>query len=98
MSNKLVLALDVGGSSVKSALVEACRRLVDGVCVDTIQSKASAAEILNTLAMMITSHLQNCCSITLISGFFANSQEQIDLNFISRYNQTANDGEIRLIR
>ena len=57
MSN-LVLALDVGGSSIKSALVETGPRIVDVVSVTAINSKGSAAKILNTLARIITSHLQ----------------------------------------
>src|SRR5688572_2939118 len=57
MDDQLVLALDVGGSSVKSALVANGRHLVGSVCVDEIQSGASATEILNTLAAIIAGHL-----------------------------------------
>ena len=40
MSDQLVLALDVGGSSVKSAVVAASQDIMGSVCVDTIQSGA----------------------------------------------------------
>ncbi|HJR79055.1 MAG TPA: ROK family protein [Anaerolineales bacterium] len=60
MRNQPVLALDVGGSSIKSALVEAGQRIMNNVSIDAIQSQGSAAEILNTLAVIITRHLQNC--------------------------------------
>lgn len=53
-----VIALDVGGSSVKSALVAADQQIVGDVCVDVIQSGATANEILNTLATIIGSHLE----------------------------------------
>ena len=65
-----MLALDVGGSSIKSALVETGPRIVDGVSVNPIESKGSAAEILNTLARIITNHLQQCRDVTEIAFAF----------------------------
>ena len=47
-----VIALDVGGSSVKSALVAADQQIVGDVCVDVIQSGATADEILKMLAAL----------------------------------------------
>lgn len=49
MSEPVVLAVDAGGSSIKSALVEANARIVGGIALDAIESKASADQILNTL-------------------------------------------------
>ena len=65
-----MLALDVGGSSIKSALVETGPRIVDGVSVNPIESKGSAAEILNTLARIITNHLQQFRDVTEIAFAF----------------------------
>ena len=59
MSEQPVLALDVGGSSVKSALVVAGRHILGNVDVHEIESKAHAREILTTLAAVITPYLQN---------------------------------------
>ena len=70
MSDQPVLALDVGGSSVKSALVVKGQRIVGSVRLDAIQSRASAAGILNTLAAIITGHLQNRKDITGIAFAF----------------------------
>ena len=58
MNDHPVIALDVGGSSVKSALVVAGQQIIGDVCVDVIQSGATADEILNTLAAIITRHLE----------------------------------------
>ena len=55
-----MLALDVGGSSVKSVVVEAGPRILSRVSVHAIQSKSSAVEILTTLAGIIEGHLQKC--------------------------------------
>ncbi|HET6594210.1 MAG TPA: ROK family protein [Anaerolineales bacterium] len=68
--SKCILALDVGGSSVKSALVEAGPRLVNEVSVDTIQSQGSSAEILNTLAAIVRRHLQNYKEVRRIAFAF----------------------------
>ena len=57
MSDPLVLALDVGGSLVKSAMVANGQHIVGKVCIDGIRSEASAVEILNTLAAIIAGHL-----------------------------------------
>jgi predicted NBD/HSP70 family sugar kinase len=57
-SDELVIALDVGGSSVKSALVTADRQILGTICVDAIQSAASAPEILRTLAAIVKGHLK----------------------------------------
>ena len=51
-----VIALDVGGSSVKSGLI-ADQQIVGGVCVDIIHSGSSADVILHVLAAIITVHL-----------------------------------------
>lgn len=67
---ELVLALDVGGSSIKSALVKAGPRIVGGVSVNPIESKRSAAEILGTLARIITNHLQKCRAVKEIAFAF----------------------------
>ncbi|MDQ2693634.1 MAG: ROK family protein [Chloroflexota bacterium] len=53
MNEQLILALDVGGSSVKSALIEMGQRIVDDVRVDVIQSESSVSGILHTLAGII---------------------------------------------
>ena len=58
MGDQPVIALDVGGSSVKSALVEVGPRIVGGVSVHAIQSGADAAEILKTLAAIIAGYLE----------------------------------------
>ncbi len=58
MVDQPVIALDVGGSSVKTALVAADRQIVGSIGIDAIQSAASAPEILNTLAALIAGHLQ----------------------------------------
>ena len=58
-----MLALDVGGSSVKSVVVEAGPRILSSVSVDAIQSKSSAVEILTTLARIIEGYLQYCREI-----------------------------------
>lgn len=68
--SELVLAVDVGGSSIKSALVETGPRIVDGVSVNPIESKGSATEILDTLARIITSHLQKCRDVRGIAFAF----------------------------
>ena len=70
MSNRPVLALDVGGSSVKSALVEAGPSIKSDVSVHAVQSKGSAVEIFNTLAMIIKSHLQSCRDVRGIAFAF----------------------------
>jgi len=68
--NELVLAVDVGGSSIKSALVETGPRIMDGVSVNPIDSKGTVDEILDTLARIITHHLQNCRDVTTIAFAF----------------------------
>jgi glucokinase len=57
-SDQPIIALDVGGSSVKSALVMAGQQIKGNVFIDAIQSKAHADEILHTLATIIAGHLQ----------------------------------------
>ena len=52
-----IIALDMGGSSVKSALVSTDQQIVGDVCVDVIQSRATADEIFNTLVAIIAGHL-----------------------------------------
>ena len=58
MRDQSVMALGVGGSSIKSALVEVGPRIVGSVSVDAIQSRATADKILNTLATIIAGHLE----------------------------------------
>lgn len=52
-----VIALDVGGSSVKSSLVAEDQQIIGDVRVDVIRSESTADVILNTLAAIITVHL-----------------------------------------
>ena len=59
MSDQPILALDIGGSSVKSALVAAGPRVLNRISVDAIESKASADQILKTLAAIIKGYLPN---------------------------------------
>lgn len=70
MSDSRVLALDVGGSSVKSAVVANNQHILDEVRVDDIQSGASAPEILNTLAEIISSHLEKANDVHKIAFAF----------------------------
>jgi glucokinase len=70
MRNWPVLALDVGGSSVKSALVAADRQMVGDIRLDVINSSASATEILHTLAAIIAGHLENLREVRGISFAF----------------------------
>ena len=65
-----VIALDVGGSSVKSALVAADQQIVGDVCVDGIQSGATADEILNMLAAIIAGHLEKVREVRGIAFAF----------------------------
>ena len=70
MSNQLVLALDVGGSSVKSALVANGQHILGSVCVDEIQSDASATEILHRFAAIISNHLERESYVTRLAFAF----------------------------
>ena len=70
MKTPPVLALDVGGSSVKSVVVEAGPRILSSVSVNAIQSKSSAVEILTTLAGIIEGYLQNCREIRGVAFAF----------------------------
>lgn len=70
MRDQVVLALDVGGSSVKSALVANGRHIVGSVCVDEIQSEASASEILHKLAAILSGHLANAREVNQIAFAF----------------------------
>src|SRR5688500_15962389 len=70
MSDQSVIALDVGGSSVKSALVAAGTGIVGDVCVDAIQSKASATGILHTLAVIIARYLKKTEDVSGIAFAF----------------------------
>jgi glucokinase len=70
MSEPVVLAVDAGGSSIKSALVETNSRIVGGVSLDAIESKASADRILNTLAAIIKDDLQNFRGVHRIAFAF----------------------------
>lgn len=66
----MIIALDVGGSSVKSALVAKGPSIVGSVCVDDIESEASAQEILNTLAAIIAGHLEKVTEVRGIAFAF----------------------------
>src|SRR5215216_4017842 len=70
MVDRPVIALDVGGSSVKSALVAADRQIVGSICVDAIQSAADAAEIFHRLATIIAGHLENIRDVRGIAFAF----------------------------
>jgi glucokinase len=65
-----VIALDVGGSSVKSAVVNARQRVVGSVQVDPIDSKASASVILGTLSSIIDHYLRSSPAIRRIAFAF----------------------------
>src|SRR5215207_4070739 len=70
MGDQLILALDVGGSSVKSALVTNRQHIVGQVQEDCITSVASAPEILNALAAIISAHLENASGLYRIAFAF----------------------------
>jgi glucokinase len=70
MNKQLVIALDVGGSSVKSAVVAATSRIEVAVSEHSIDSTASAAEVLETFATVITGHLENCTEVRGIGVAF----------------------------
>jgi glucokinase len=70
MIEQVVLALDVGGSSVKSAVVADGRRIVGSVCVDAIQSMGSSAAILKNLAAIISGHLAKATGVNRIAFAF----------------------------
>ena len=70
MGEQLVLALDVGGSSVKSALIESGKHVVGGVRVDSIQSESSASEILHLLAGIIDNQLRKASGVNKIAFAF----------------------------
>jgi glucokinase len=63
MTDPPVVSLDVGGSSVKSALVEAGPGLRGDVHIDAIQSNASSAEIFDTLAVIVAKHLEKAVEV-----------------------------------
>ena len=65
-----IIALDVGGSSMKSALVAADQQIVGDVCVDVIQSGATADEIIKMLAAIITGHLDKVKTVRGIAFAF----------------------------
>jgi len=70
MCDPLILALDVGGNSVKSRLVTNRQHIVGQVQEDCITSVASAPEILNTLAAIISAHLENASGLCRIAFAF----------------------------
>ena len=70
MNDHPVIALDVGGSSIKSALVVDGQQIIGDLCVDVIQSGATADEILNTLAAIITGHLDKVKTVRGIAFAF----------------------------
>jgi glucokinase len=70
MTDQLILALDVGGSSVKSALVTNSQHIVGQVQEDAITSGAGAPEILNALAAIISAHLEKAGDLCRIAFAF----------------------------
>ena len=70
MNDHLVLALDVGGSSIKSTLVANGRQIVGQVRVDKVQSAASAPKILHRLAAILSSNLENANHVQQIAFAF----------------------------
>ena len=70
MGDPLLLALDVGGSSVKSALVTNHQHILGQVQEDAITSGAGAPEILNTLAAIISAHLEHAGDLCRIAFAF----------------------------
>jgi glucokinase len=70
MHDHFVLALDVGGSSVKSALVAGGQHIVGEVRVDQVQSGASAERILNQFSEIISSQLANVRDVNRIAFAF----------------------------
>src|SRR5687768_4609323 len=70
MNDYPVIALDVGGSSVKSALVATGQQIVGKVCAEDIESGATADMILNTLAAIITGHLDKVKTVRGIAFAF----------------------------
>lgn len=64
-----VVALDVGGSSVKSGLV-VDQQIVSDICVDVIQSDSTADVIITTLATIITVHLDKVKEVRGIAFAF----------------------------
>jgi glucokinase len=70
MSRALVIALDIGGSSIKSARVAAGPKIVGAVSVDPIDSRASADAILQTLSNVIAGHLEHCHEVMGVAMAF----------------------------
>ena len=70
MNDQHVIALDVGGSSIKSALVEAGPKLVGDISIHPIDSKASADDLLETFFTVISGHLENCRDVRGIAMAF----------------------------
>ena len=66
----LVLALDVGGNSVKSALVAGGQHIAGRVRMDAIQSTGSSDKILKTLAAIISGHLAKATDVNRIAFAF----------------------------
>ena len=64
-----VIALDVGGSSVKSGVI-VDQHIVGDVGIDAIQSDSTADVILNTLAAIITAHLDKVKEVRGIAFAF----------------------------
>ena len=70
MNDYPVIALDVGGSSVKSALVATGQQIVGKVCAEDIESGATADVILKMLAAIITGHLDKVKTVRGIAFAF----------------------------
>jgi glucokinase len=70
MSDQPIVAIDVGGSSIKSALVADGPRIVNRISVDAVQSKAGADQILDTLARIIKGYLQNTGNVRGVAFSF----------------------------
>ncbi len=70
MTEAQVIALDVGGASVKSAIVAPARRIVGQPIVTPIDSSADAETILTTFADIIQRHLAHVDPASLIGVAF----------------------------
>lgn len=64
-----VIALDVGGTSIKSAIIAPQGEVVSPVQTVAVDSGASAPAIIGALAAAITRHLEQCVPAGLALGF-----------------------------
>lgn len=64
--SECVLALDVGGSSIKSAIVEAASYAISGFCVDALDSYGDAGAILDTLLSAVNGRIEQIAGAALV--------------------------------